>query len=761
MKGPVLLKGMNVKVRMHFIREIALLALATGAIGVSRAADYVLAAGETATLRSGTYEAMVVNGGLTLTGGADKSTVTAASLAVGGDGTYGYGSVTIDGILPTLTLAGAVTLNEIADDVSTDPVGYLTLRGGNMTTTTFVNNSDRAAQIDSYGESMISIDDSSTTPYFSVGDHRIVLHEGADLTIRQIQQSDLDRPVVDADNASLTVTGTGDLVFSTRVKGCFLALGTGMSLNFDGDLNLMPAWKDRTANFRFTAGDIIGPNVRVLKAVWTYENSQVLAEIASGVVLRVPDIDFVTAVAPGKMAKLSGQAGAVALVDATAEKRSFKANIARNDLLTICATGTHEVVVSQTTNISHLALAPESCVRITTPCVIQDLSIGENARIIADGCEVVLEQGFVAEKHGVNGAYRTENGGCFIIANEGTTWIREPNPALTGYHFSAGSNVFSRIGLDYTYWRYTFKKTASGMLNLRGVYLFDNDGNWVDNLGSKCYADPATEVDYKPIAAKKCRFYYSSVTNLAVSSDKTYQQINNLFTSFSCGANDQGNKFPYLTSPVLDETNPDSYLAVEFALTNGHERVTGYNLRFYHKDAYMQTWDVEASNDGMNWTLVDRRQNEVPETAGNGYTMDGTKFELGSFNAREFYVFDSIRVDGLVQANPFSLQVDGGAVADLRAYTGGCTVNELTIDADGAMPGVVYGAKLAASGTVHVTLSGEKLPATFPLVLPDVADGDNLAKWQVIVNGVPSRKRLCIKDGVVTLWKDGLMLLFR
>ena len=315
--------------------------------------------------------------------------------------------------------------------------------------------------------------------------------------------------------------------------------------------------------------------------------------------------------------------------------------------------------------------------------------------------------------------------------------------------------------IDYTYWRYTFKKTASNKLNIRGVYLFDNDGNWVNDLGASCYVAPATEMDYQPVDAGKCRFYHSSATNVAVTSTaKSYQQLKSLYTSFSqTGAG--VNSFPVLASPVLDEANPDSYLAVEFALTNGHERVTGYNLRFYNKDAYMQTWDVEASNDGVNWTLVDCRQDEAPASNINGYTMDGTSYDESSFNAHEFYTFDSIRVDGLVQANPFSLQVDGGAVADLRAYPDGCTVNELTIDADGSVAGTIYGAKLAASGTVHVSLSADKLPATFPLLLPDVADGDNLAKWQVVVNGVPSRKRLCVKDGVVTLLENGFILLFR
>ena len=742
---------------VHFTLKTALLAFVMGAVGVSRAADYTLAAGETDALSSGTYDAMTVNGSLTLKDGASKSAVKAATLTVGGDAAHGSGNVTIEG-LPSLTLTGATMLNAIADDASTDPVGYLTLKGGDMTTTTFVNESSRVAQVDSYGESMITIVSESTTPYFSRGDHRIVLHEGTGL---MVQQSFPNQSAVDAANASLAVSGTGDLTFSIRITNSrFLTFGAGMNLDFDGDLNLAPTWTGRTGNFRFTAGDVLGPRVKTLKSDWNYADSSVLVEIASGVTLRVPDVDIVTSVTPVKTARLTGKADAVVLVDATAEARSFMANIARDDLLTVCATGTHDVVISQTTNISHLVLAPESCVRITTPCVIQDLTIGANAQLIADGCEVVLEQGFLPANHGGGGTCQTANGGRFVVEGAGTNWIRNPSPLQTDYHFTVGSNVFSRMEIDYTYWRYTFKKTASSKLNIRGLYLFDNDGNWVDNLGTSCYVAPATEVDYQPIPAGKCRFYHSSATNVAVTSTASNsQQLQSLYRAFSVGGSN--NAFPVLASPVLDETNPDSYLAVEFALTNGHERVTGYNLRFYNKDAYMQTWDVEASNDGMNWTLVDRRQNEVPVKNAVGQTMDGTGYTNAYCNAHEFYTFDSIRVDGLVQANPFSLQVDGGAVADLRAYADGCTVNGLTIDADGTADGVIYGAKLAASGTVHVSLSADKLPATFPLLLPDVAGGDNLAKWQVVVNGVPSRKRLCVKDGVVTLLENGLIILFR
>ena len=743
----------------QFVRQMALSAFFASAVSLCRAEDYTLRAGVSDKFSSGEYGVMTVNGHLTLTDGVSKSAVKAQTMTVGGDATYGYGDVTIQG-LPALTLTGPMSLAAIEGLETWDEVNYLSLTDADMTTTSFVNDAIPTAVIDVNGESMITIVDSSTTPYFSKGVHRIALHDGANL---MIQQSYPDQAVVDAANASLAVTGTGNLTFSIRITSSrFLTFGEGLKLDFDGDLNLVPTWTSRTGNFRFTDGTVLGPNVRTLKSDWDYVNSSVLVEIASGVTLRVPDVDIVTSATPVKTARLTGKTDAVVLVDATDESRSFKANIARDDLLTVCVTGTYDVVISQTTNISHLALAPESCVRITTPCVIQDLTVGKGARLIADGCEVVLEQGHFPANHGSAGACQTANGGRFVVAGEGLNWIRNPDPLQTGFHFISGSNVFSRMEIDYTYWRYTFKKTASNMLNIRGVYLFDNDGDWVNNLGASCYVDPATEVGYQPIAAGKCRFYHSSATNVAVTtSAKNHQKLESLYTSFS-QTGVSNNSFPVLASPILDETNPDSYLAVEFALTNGHERVTGYNLRFYNLNSYMQTWDVEASNDGVNWTLVDRRQNEVAAKNGNGgYTMDGTSYDQSTFNAHEFYTFDSIRVDGLVQANPFSLQVDGGAAVDLRAYTGGCTVNELAIDAGGAEPGVIYGASLSESGTVNIISDAAEIPETLPLRLPDVLNEENLKKWQVLINGEPSKKKLFVKDGVVTLRRRGFALIYR
>ena len=102
-------------------------AFAASMVFVVKAADYTLASGQTETISaSATYDAMSVNGALTLANGAKSTKVTATSLMVGGDAEHGYGSVTLGG-LPRLS-AGHVVIDEVPGLASSDPVTWLTLQ---------------------------------------------------------------------------------------------------------------------------------------------------------------------------------------------------------------------------------------------------------------------------------------------------------------------------------------------------------------------------------------------------------------------------------------------------------------------------------------------------------------------------------------------------------------------------------------------------------------------------------------------------------
>jgi hypothetical protein len=83
----------------------------------------------------------------------------------------------------------------------------------------------------------------------------------------------------------------------------------------------------------------------------------------------------------------------------------------------------------------------------------------------------------------------------------------------------------------------------------------------------------------------------------------------------------------------------------------------------------------------------------------------------------------------------------------------------LTIAADGAVDGVIYGAKLAESGTVNIILTEGDLPQCLPLRLPDVLNSENLGNWQVYVNGTPTNKKLFVLNGAVMLRQNGLVII--
>ena len=134
----------------------------------------------------------------------------------------------------------------------------------------------------------------------------------------------------------------------------------------------------------------------------------------------------------------------------------------------------------------------------------------------------------------------------------------------------------------------------------------------------------------------------------------------------------------------------------------------------------------------------------------------------------EYYTFSGYRTDGLVQTAPFALQADGGASVDLRAYTGGATVNELTVDFSAAEGGTIYGAKLAAEGTVNLVNVPEDPLVSQPLslALVDAQDVGNIRKWRITINGILNTHWhiQLDPDGTLQLMKGsgkGLMLIFR
>ena len=727
------------------------------------AADLVVGPGEEVALSDGdSYDAITVCGTLTLSSGtASANTLTIA------DGPDGYGSVSISGGA-TFTVSNAVTIaaaeysslasDTILDTLSVDDAAKLYAK-------TFYNESGLTNRISFAGDARLYGHNTGATAgaYFRSGATLLRLVGGTTLIV----QDALVNRSLTAPGASLVVQGDGVFEWRGMVNDTErrFSFSSGTRLDFDGTLNLNTSYTDRNVRYAFGDADVFGDNVEALTSVISYTGGSVGVFVGAGVALPVPDVDLSDA-----RVTLSGETGSSMVVGALPNSHSFKANIPAGDLLSLVKTGATEVVVSATTNIPHLVVS-EGTLRITEDCVVEDVLVATNATLVADGCTVTLKNGFNHGGKGMAETFQTANGGTFVSAATGVSVIFEPSDSLTGFHFAGGSNIFSRVGIDKKYWRFTFMKTASNLLNLRGLYLFDENGTWINELGTGGYVAPVTNENYTVLADGKYRFFCNSATNVIAKANTTdNQNLRGLRHVFSFGAGN--NAFPVLTSPVLNESDPLSWLSVEFALTNGHERATGYNLRYYNQNTYMQTWKVFASDDGeKNWVEVDARNDEIATNPGtSGCTMDGVQYDRDAIGTlgTEYYTFSGYRTDGLVQAAPFALQADGGAAVDLRAYTGGATVNELTVDFSAAEGGTIYGAKLAAEGTVNLVNVPEDPLVSQPLSLAivDAQDVGNIRKWRITINGILNTHWhvQLDPDGTLQLMKGsgkGLMLIFR
>ena len=130
----------------------------------------------------------------------------------------------------------------------------------------------------------------------------------------------------------------------------------------------------------------------------------------------------------------------------------------------------------------------------------------------------------------------------------------------------------------------------------------------------------------------------------------------------------------------------------------------------------------------------------------------------------EFFHFDGYRNDGLaVLAEPLSVQVDGGATLDLRAFTDGQPINRIAIDLS-AGGGTIYGGMAAANGTLaltNVVASGYGLSGALPLTLDGLGETVNLKAWTVVIDGAPSKYKVVCSNGQLVLVPPGVCIIIR
>lgn len=557
-------------------------------------------------------------------------------------------------------------------------------------------------------------------------------------------------------DATVDVVGAGTLY--ARMKGSTpFAFRAGATLDFDGALVLYK-YKGNAASYLFST-DVTGGNLKEIRTESAADDGYAFdVKVDDGVTLTAPRSIAIT----NGYSRLTGGTGAKVLIGAENADYTFKAGINADDALTIWKTGACEVVVSATTNMPNLVL-DGGVVRFTDDCVIGSLTVTDGAaKVIADGCVVTLPatvEGYCS--------FETANGGSFA----GATIFRAASFDLSNVRIRSGTtNIFSSAATANTdrWWRWTFTKlyTPQVALRLQGLYLFDDEGNWVNDGLTSVSPHYVKNDNYTTLESGKARFFCSSETNIvgvASPSQLTISQLHRLFAVPAKHSN--GNWYhPCLTSPQVDETNPDSAVAVEFCLANS-KNSTGYNLRSGGASGSRYTtplsWTVESSADGTAWTLVDDRVDVEwanPTTAFT--TIDGVAATNdGELNATSYMKLTRFPLSPI--AGPVSLCVEEGAVVDFRAVVGGQPVSGITIDWDNPGQGVVLGARPAANGTLNfVNLPSGTLPTAFSLPFSSGVDMTALKSWTVTVEGVAKDWRIRTNgDGTYRCATFGLMII--
>ena len=741
------------------------------------AVDYLLEAGQSDTISTNVvYEKMTINGDLTVSGGNKVSvkkiymtngcvTVTgnSSSLSSIGDGRSSqdytttwnlypdengqYGKIKASGVRKADYGVGAAIFYLRAENEAARAgdgyIDFLELDNAGCNLRQAYNQSSLTGRITvaSGGGTLYRRGGASTGAsyrrMFNSGAWKIVLKDNAGLTFNFAAQNGM----LNASDVKVFVEGDGNVTFQGSNGSNYpVYINRGALINNSGSISFVRHANDRICAFCFNDSSVIGPNVTALRFTTDASYETRIQIAATAAVTLCGDVELT-----GKKTFLTG--GKIK-IDATAGARSFKCNIKSGDTLVVEKIGAEEMVVSSTTNFSHLVVS-EGTVRITEDCVIEDLALAEDAELIADGCYVTVPDGVAFA-----GALKTVNGGV----------IRKISDKSTVFYFSGGESVLARYGYSQKYWRWTFTRVAGGVLPLHlcGFYLFAADGT----VQSKSleYANPATEMNYPALSKGYARWYHHSSTNLHCKvGEDDWRNVNELFKWFIDTYN--GNNFPRLTAPLINPDDPASHLAVEMRLKDTAQPIVGYNMRRTDPNkSYPTDWKVEASDDGLAWKTIETRK-DVSATPQSSwyYTYDGDAYVVGSTTAKEHFSFAAYRKDGfLPMAEPVSLQADGGAVVDFSSFVGKQLVNALTVDC-AAGTGILRGAKIAESGVLTITNADALSDGLIlPLTLPESIDGANLKNWTVVVDG--KKGAFCVSldaDGTVKLLKTGMMLIIR
>ena len=310
--------------------------------------------------------------------------------------------------------------------------------------------------------------------------------------------------------------------------------------------------------------------------------------------------------------------------------------------------------------------------------------------------------------------------------------------------------------------RYTFKKTSGTnqplMLEELKLSGLNSAGTATENIFAG-HSDHATRY---PIRSSVAEVYENGgmwVSGTYVESS-TGTNVPLKYTPdwlFDNGTSSSRVYSPNDTIPVPGDPSTWQQIVARVYWWNPATRIKGYN---FAKALFQKTtqglpvsWQVEASTNGVNWSVIGEETDVTPAEVG--------QWSRGWVGATDF------KVVGLGPDKGFSassaIRVDAGATLDLEGLAPDeRVISKLVIDfAKGG--GTITDFNPAESGVLQIVNVGTpKLTTDKPLMTFDrCANAERVKQWTVLVDGTPARGKLQIRNGKLYLTPPGLLVVFR
>ena len=325
----------------------------------------------------------------------------------------------------------------------------------------------------------------------------------------------------------------------------------------------------------------------------------------------------------------------------------------------------------------------------------------------------------------------------------GNTILSAESASVTGaLHVASGTVTCrsERIGVyGHKYWKLSIFAARGGdstVVQASEFALYDKRGNRL-NIGLTSAGDAVAAAS---LAAGQFTSFYGT------GSLRCYNPVEKLFDN---DIDTNGSKMCSQDKPTSEKP-----VVIVMRLADDTEPVASYLFASGndHPDRNLCDWSLEASADGITWTVVDERVNETTTDDLNTYA---------AYNGGVPYTFAAGEsLGGAVLAPGSAVRVDSGAAVSFAAAPTPVSLLEV----DGAGAGSVDILAIAANGALHIEgVSKDALSSyTVPLSIGQIVSPGNLDSWGVLLDGVAQRNASVFAAGsMLCIRKKGMVLIVR